>query len=150
MNKKFIRLLFLSALTTLLSACGGGGGGSSTTDNVDANAPDIPITPDNDSAPEENEDGNQNQTYSINLNWAIPDARENGKRLELYEIGGYEIQYKLTDDSVYTSIVIDNNSAQSYEITNLIAGNYEIRMASFDTAETYSNFTNPLSTSIGS
>ncbi len=159
--RKFLQFTVFLTLVALLTACGGGGGGSSSTGGSSSNNSAIgdnggstgsagePATG-GDSSGGAGAGSPEPETFSVKLSWSIPDTRENGDPLEVYEVGGYELQYKLASDPVYTSIVINNGNEQSYEITNLIAGTYQFRMASFDTANLYSDFTDPLSAAVGS
>lgn len=75
----------------------------------------------------------------LTLMWSNPTSRENGEYLELDEIGGYEIRYKKVTDSVYTTVVINNNDTNSYSMSQP-SGSYEYEIATFDTTGLYSNF----------
>ena len=151
----------MTVLATTLTACGGGGGGGTSANSTGGSAttpapqpeptPEPTPEPQPEPAPEpQPEPEPAPAVHSVSLSWDIPDSRENGSSLEVYEIGGYEIQYKLTDDSSYTSIIINDAQTDSYEVANLAAGTYEFKVATFDTDNVYSNFTGPLSTSVGS
>lgn len=73
------------------------------------------------------------------IEWYIPTERENGDYLELYEIGGYEIRYKLTSTQDYQSVVIDDGMVDHYDLGKL-SGNYEFQIATFDVNGLYSEF----------
>jgi len=77
---------------------------------------------------------------SISVSWSMPDSRENGDMLYSYEIGGYEILYKLQGDALYTSEIIEDSQITSIDIDNLIAGDYEVKIASFDTDNLMSEY----------
>ncbi|MGS2724267.1 fibronectin type III domain-containing protein [Porticoccus sp. GXU_MW_L64] len=160
--KSFSRLLVLLIFTSALVACGGGGGDSASSGNSGSGSGQTPAptpqpTPDPDPAPQPTPDPDpdpapnpQPATFSATLSWNIPSNRENGDSLELYEIGGYEIQYKLASDSQYTSVLVNDETRDNYEITGLSAGTYEFRIATFDIDNVYSQFSSPQSATIGS
>lgn len=75
----------------------------------------------------------------VRLLWSTPTARENGEYLELDEIGGFEIRFKGAADTQYTSVVINDNSVNSYTLTQP-AGDLQFEIAAFDTNGLYSNF----------
>ncbi len=77
---------------------------------------------------------------SITINWSIPSARENGDDLFPYEIGGYEILYKKVNDALYTSEIVNDSQTVSLDIDGLSPGNYEIKIASFDTDNLLSDY----------
>ena len=170
----FLKVLALVTLTATLTACGGGGAstGGGTNSTGSGQTPTPPPTPEPTPTPEPEPTPDpeptptptpepeptpdpeptppQPATFSATLNWNIPSSREDGTTLEMYEIGGYEIQYKLVSDSQYTSIVISDETRDRYEITGLNAGTYEFRIATFDIDNVYSQFSTPQSASIGS
>ncbi len=92
---------------------------------------------------------NNNTTYSALLSWSSPDARENGAALEIYEIGGFEIKYKSADADTYTSILVNESTANQYLVDNLPAGTYEFMIATIDADGIYSDFSAPLTYSVG-
>ena len=73
------------------------------------------------------------------IEWYIPTERENGDYLELYEIGGYEIRYKLTSAQDYESVVIDDGTVDHYDMGEL-SGSYEFQIANFDVNGLYSEY----------
>lgn len=74
----------------------------------------------------------------LTLEWTPPSAREDGKYLELSEIGGYEIRYRRTNESQYRTITI-GPKATRHTFTELL-GSYEFEIAAFDTDGLYSKF----------
>jgi hypothetical protein len=91
-------------------------------------------------APEEETPSEVVALKSISINWSIPSARENGDDLFPYEIGGYEVLYKKTDDTLYTSEIINDSQTVSLDIEGLSPGDYEIKIASFDTENLLSDY----------
>jgi len=77
---------------------------------------------------------------SVSVSWSMPDSRENGDTLYSYEIGGYEILYKKQGDTLYTSEIIEDSQITSIDIDNLVAGDYEVKIASFDTDNLMSEY----------
>jgi len=77
---------------------------------------------------------------SINISWSMPGSRENGDTLFSYEIGGYEVLYKKLDEALYTSEIITDSQQLSVNIENLTAGQYEIKIASYDTENLMSDY----------
>jgi hypothetical protein len=66
--------------------------------------------------------------------------RANGDPLSLEEIGGYEIRYRKISDSAFETIVISNAAIEQYFIDELPAGEYEFKVATFDSDGIYSDF----------
>ncbi|MEJ2044917.1 MAG: fibronectin type III domain-containing protein, partial [Reinekea sp.] len=57
------------------------------------------------------------------------------------EIGGYEVRYKKTADTQYTTVMINDNSVEQYVIDELEnADSYSFEVAAFDTDGVYSQF----------
>src|SRR5690606_36645039 len=77
-------------------------------------------------------------TGNVTLRWSTPNARENGEYLELDEIGGFEIRYKMASDTAYTSKIINDNYTNS--VTLNVNGNYQFEIATFDSNGLYSVF----------
>lgn len=73
------------------------------------------------------------------LDWHTPTERENGRYLELDEIGGYEIRYKKSGDSKHSHIMVNSSSTSRYTI-GYLSGSYEFSVATFDKTGLYSNF----------
>ncbi len=81
---------------------------------------------------------------STTLNWIIPTQRENGSVLDVSEIDGYEILYKKVGDEINYSLMIDDASVSTYVLEDLAAGEYEFKIASYDTNGVYSDFSSPI------
>ena len=78
---------------------------------------------------------------TVTLSWIMPDTRENGESLELYEIGGYEIMYKKSGDELYFSETINDSNTTDHVLEELEPGEYEFKVAAFDTDGLYSRYT---------
>lgn len=76
---------------------------------------------------------------TITINWNHSDKRENGRFLELDEIGGYELRFKTNTNSQYTYFTLHGNTTTTYS-TDLIPNGSEIQIAVFDTNGLYSDF----------
>ena len=86
---------------------------------------------------------------SATVEWDIPQTRENGEAMSLGEIGGYEILYRNVQQPSYTSIVIEDHTADNYVIRDLSPGEYEVMVAAFDTDGLFSDYSDPIIASIG-
>jgi hypothetical protein len=75
----------------------------------------------------------------VQLYWAIPTQRENGEILDVTEIAGYELRYKLKSATDYTSILLEDGFLDAYYFDHL-QGDYEFEIATYDTHGLYSNF----------
>lgn len=75
----------------------------------------------------------------VQLYWAIPTQRENGELLDISEIAGYELRYKLKSAADYTSILIEDGYLDAYYFDHL-QGDYEFEIATYDTYGLYSIF----------
>ena len=73
------------------------------------------------------------------LYWTAPTRRMNGNLLDLSELGGYEIRYKLRDESTYTYINIPGGYTDSYYF-NHMEGDYEFQIAAYDVTGIYSTY----------
>lgn len=71
--------------------------------------------------------------------WSIPTFRENGEYLDITEIGGYELRYKLKSEESYHTIHIDSGFTDTY-FFDYLNGEYEFQIATFDNNNTYSEF----------
>jgi len=76
---------------------------------------------------------------SVQLFWSVPTQRENGDYLDITEIGGYELRYKLKGEAEYKTIHIADAFTDAYYF-NYLKGEYEFQIATFDKAGLYSNF----------
>ena len=70
-----------------------------------------------------------------------PSQRENGNFLDITEVGGYEIRYRLASANTYDYITIDDAWSNQYNFPWL-EGEYIFQIAAFDKNGVYSNFTN--------
>ena len=77
----------------------------------------------------------------VEVHWTAPSQRENGNFLDITEIGGYELRYKLKSDPRFTSVVINDSYIDEYYFDHL-QGEYEFQIAAFDTSGVYSAFVN--------
>ncbi|GGY81120.1 hypothetical protein GCM10011613_27720 [Cellvibrio zantedeschiae] len=75
----------------------------------------------------------------VGLSWDAPSQRENGNLLDITEVGGYEIRYKLASAASYTYITINDAWTSQYNFTWL-EGDYIFQIAAFDKNGIYSNF----------
>ncbi len=80
----------------------------------------------------------------VGMNWIPPSQRQDGTVLDMTEIGGYEIRYKLTSAADYTYISITDAWTTQYNFAWL-DGNYIFQVAAFDKNGVYSNFVNVVS-----
>lgn len=76
---------------------------------------------------------------AVQIYWSVPVSRENGDYLDITEIGGYEVRYKLKSDTNYTSIVIKDAFIDAYYF-DYLKGDYEFEIATFDKTGLYSKF----------
>jgi len=79
-------------------------------------------------------------TSSVVLSWTLPDTRENGDALELYEIGGYEILYRKVGEELFTSDLVNDSQMSEYTVDDLEPGDYEFMMATVDSDGLYSEY----------
>lgn len=71
--------------------------------------------------------------------WSVPTQRENGDYLDLTEIGGYELRYKLKTEEHFKSVNIDSGFTDTYYF-DYLQGDYEFEIATYDVTGLYSNF----------
>lgn len=71
-------------------------------------------------------------TSSIELSWDIPQAREDGSALDLYEINGYVIAYGTDQNDLSNQVTVDGASVQSKIVENLVNGTYYFAIATVD------------------
>jgi hypothetical protein len=117
-----VKSLLLVATCTIMIACGGGGSSSASSDIARQPTTNSPGTsPLNDS--------------ELQLSWYIPDARENGDDLEIYEIEGYRIYYAAADSAIEdgNQVDIDDPQTTDYSITGLPSGDYRLAISTIDT-----------------
>lgn len=104
-------------------------------------------------SPAENVNTSDPQTdasFDATVSWDIPTERENGEALPLSEIGGYEIAFRKTDSEQFDVLIVDDHTAQSLVIENLAAGEYEFKIASFDSNGMYGQYSQQIYAKIGS
>lgn len=77
----------------------------------------------------------------VALSWAVPIVRENGDYLDITELGGYELRYRLATVPQYTYVTI-NDPWINYQNFPWLVGNYVFQIAAFDKNGVYSNFVN--------
>ncbi|RYY01402.1 MAG: carbohydrate-binding protein [Gammaproteobacteria bacterium] len=75
----------------------------------------------------------------VGMSWTAPSGRLDGTVLDITEIGGYEIRYKLATDANYTHISINDAWTTQYNFAWL-EGNYVFQVAAFDKNGVYSSF----------
>lgn len=75
----------------------------------------------------------------VALSWTPPTLRENGNALDITELGGYEIRYKLETASNFTYVTINDAWINQHNFSWL-EGNYIFQIAAFDKNGNYSNF----------
>lgn len=82
---------------------------------------------------------NSSVAGSVMLRWGIPNARENGEYLDVTDIGGYELRYKLATATKFTYVTVDDAWQDQYTFDSL-QGNYVFEVAVFDKNGLYSKF----------
>lgn len=80
----------------------------------------------------------------VNMSWTAPKARQDGTTLDITEIAGYEIRYKLANSASFTYISINDAWTNTYNFAWL-EGNYVFQIAAFDKNGLYSDFVNVVS-----
>lgn len=79
----------------------------------------------------------------VAMSWIAPNLREDGRILDITELGGYELRYKLLADPEFIYISINDPWTNSYNFSWL-EGNYVFQIAAFDRDGLYSDFVNVL------
>ena len=69
---------------------------------------------------------------SIALSWDIPQEREDGTALEIYEIEGYVIAYGTDADNLDQQVTVQGASVQEAILDNLNSGTYYFAIATVD------------------
>tara|TARA_R110002073_G_scaffold89014_4_gene211067 strand:- start:25131 stop:26279 length:1149 start_codon:yes stop_codon:yes gene_type:complete len=69
---------------------------------------------------------------SIELTWDIPQQREDGSDLALYEINGYVIAYGTDESSLTSQLTIESGQATSTILEDLSSGTYYFSIATVD------------------
>jgi hypothetical protein len=76
---------------------------------------------------------------AVQLYWDIPKQREDGEALDVTEISGYEVQFKLRSDENFQSVNISDGYADAY-LFNYLQGDYQFQIATYDKNGLYSAF----------
>ncbi|MES2672951.1 MAG: carbohydrate-binding protein [Pseudomonadota bacterium] len=79
----------------------------------------------------------------VEMSWIPPNLREDGTVLDITQLGGYELRYKLLSDADFTYISINDPWTNFYNFSWL-EGNYIFQIAAFDKDGLYSDFVNVL------
>jgi hypothetical protein len=76
----------------------------------------------------------------VTVSWIIPDSREDGSDLQLYEIGGYIIYITYGETPIEEGLLVDIIDGQTtdYTFQGLQAGDYKVAIRSYDTNGVYS------------
>ena len=69
---------------------------------------------------------------SVTVGWTAPVTRTDGTFLQMSEIGGYEIHYRLTEDYVDTVVIVDDHTLSEATISTSEAGSYSMKMLTYD------------------
>ena len=134
--------------STLLMACGAGGGGE-LPGTVEAVNDTVIGTADGNGTGEQTSIASPETetastiTKSLKLTWPAPSKRANGNDMDLSEVAGYDIQYRKVGEAIFTSTIINSPYKMQIILTDLDVGDYEIKMASFDTDKRYGQFSDP-------
>lgn len=95
------------------------------------------------SAPASSSSSSSSQASGIDgpavIYWSVPTQRENGDYLDITEIGGYKLRYKLASANDFTSITIDSGFTDTYYF-DYLQGDYVFEIATFDVNGLYSEF----------
>lgn len=75
----------------------------------------------------------------VYLRWNIPSLREDGTTLDITELGGYEVRYRLLSSTEYTYVNIEDAYKNELDIPWL-EGTYVFEVAAFDKNGLYSRF----------
>ncbi|HWV14320.1 MAG TPA: carbohydrate-binding protein [Cellvibrio sp.] len=80
----------------------------------------------------------------VGMSWIAPNMRQNGSVLDITEIAGYEIRYKLASANTFTYISVNDAWTNTYNFPWL-EGNYVFQIAAFDKDGLYSDFVDVVS-----
>lgn len=80
----------------------------------------------------------------VAMSWTAPNLRQNGSVLDITEIAGYEIRYKLATDANFTYISVNDAWTNTYNFA-WMEGNYIFQIAAFDKDGLYSDFVDVIS-----
>ena len=109
---KYIQILALVLILSLLSACGG----SSSTTSTGSTASQTVSSGD-----------------SVNLSWTAPSTRSDGSALDLSELDGYRIYMGDSESSMVPITDISDQTLTQYTVNGLSAGSYYFAVSAFDT-----------------
>ncbi len=87
--------------------------------------------------------------YQATLEWSPSLVKESGAPLSLDEIKGYLIRYRRLDAEQYAEIALFGADNTQYTFTDLDAGAYEFSIATVDTSDRYSVFSDPITHTFG-
>ena len=77
---------------------------------------------------------------TVTIYWSAPVERVNGEAMPLDEIGGYEIRYRLTADTLYSNVIIEGYSIEQWMLEIEHPELYTFEVAVYDTDGIYSDF----------
>lgn len=145
--KKLCSLSIMLLLCGLISACGGGGGGGGSDSAQGGNTGGQTSggsTGGGSTGGGSTGGGGSTTppaaTVTANLSWEAPGTRENGDKLYLYELGGYEIRYRASGEQDFQTITINDGETLEHQVANLDPGIYEFMVAAFDADGVYSDY----------
>jgi hypothetical protein len=79
----------------------------------------------------------------VAISWEVPKLRANGQALDITQIGGYKIRYKLASAADFTYITINDAWTNFYNFSWL-EGNYIFQIATYDKDGEHSDYVNIL------
>ena len=109
---KYIHILALVMILSLLSACGGSGSTTSTGSTASQTI---------------------SSGDSVNLSWTAPSTRSDGSFLPLTELDGYRIYMGETESSMVPITDISDQNMTQFTVDGLSAGSYYFAVSAFDT-----------------
>jgi len=74
----------------------------------------------------------QPASQTVSLSWDIPESREDGSDLDLYEIDGYVIVYGTEENNLDSQLVVSGATETTAEVDALLAGTYYFAIATLD------------------
>ena len=78
---------------------------------------------------------------SVTLSWTAPTQNEDGS--DLIDLDGYKLYWGTTPGSYSNSVTINDETATSFLVDNLVSGTYEFVATSFNTSGVESTYSNP-------
>ncbi|WP_197481396.1 fibronectin type III domain-containing protein, partial [Oleiphilus sp. HI0086] len=87
---------------------------------------------------------------SLELSWSAPSTREDGSALESSEISAYVIEYAYNNTELNQSIRINSTGSETYNyiISDVQSGTMYLRIATVDSNEIQSQFSETISIDI--